>query len=44
MAWNLLTNGYQINPRRLFVTIFSGNEELQLEPDFETYEIWRSIG
>ncbi|OTF70070.1 hypothetical protein BLA29_007970, partial [Euroglyphus maynei] len=44
MAWNLLTKIYGIDPRRLFVTIFAGNEQLELETDLETYEIWRSIG
>ncbi|KAH7646669.1 alanine-trna ligase [Dermatophagoides farinae] len=44
MAWNLLTKVYGIDPRRLFVTIFAGNEQLGLETDLETYEIWRSIG
>ncbi|XP_027202959.2 alanine--tRNA ligase, cytoplasmic-like [Dermatophagoides pteronyssinus] len=44
MAWNLLTKIYCIDPKRLFVTIFAGNESLGLETDLETYEIWRSIG
>ena len=44
MAWNLLTEVYRIDPNRLFITIFGGDERLRLETDHDVYEIWREIG
>ncbi|XP_063706925.1 alanine--tRNA ligase, mitochondrial [Culicoides brevitarsis] len=44
MALELLTGPYKINPNRLYVTYFKGDAELGLEPDLETFEIWRSLG
>lgn len=44
MAWTLLTEVFHIDPSRLFVTIFGGSEQNNLPTDFETYEIWRSLG
>lgn len=43
-AWNLLTNTFGINKNRLYVTYFKGDEHLNLQPDYETKEIWKNIG
>ena len=44
LAWNLLTDVYKLPPERLFVTYFNGCEKMGLLPDYETKEIWQSIG
>ncbi|XP_053987093.1 alanine--tRNA ligase, mitochondrial isoform X1 [Hylaeus volcanicus] len=43
-AWDLLTKHYGINEEFLYVTYFSGNEQLGLKPDLECKDIWLSIG
>ncbi|XP_076243209.1 alanine--tRNA ligase, mitochondrial isoform X2 [Calliopsis andreniformis] len=43
-AWNLLTKHYGIPKEFLYVTYFSGDETLELEPDLECKDIWLSIG
>lgn len=43
-ALDLLCNVYKLPKERLFVTYFGGNEELNLPPDSETFEIWRQLG
>lgn len=40
MAWDLLTNVYKLNSNNMYVTYFGGNEELNLQPDLETKELW----
>eukprot|EP00375_Theileria_parva_P003839 XP_766525.1 alanyl-tRNA synthetase [Theileria parva strain Muguga] len=37
-AWDLLTNVYKLDPSRLYVTYFGGDDSC--EPDHETREIW----
>ncbi|XP_054273275.1 alanine--tRNA ligase, mitochondrial [Macrosteles quadrilineatus] len=45
LAWTLLTTSpYSIDPRRLYVTYFSGCDRLGIPPDLETREIWLSLG
>lgn len=44
MAWELLTQVYQIPPETLYVTYFEGDEKLGLEPDLETKELWLQLG
>ncbi|XP_076268548.1 alanine--tRNA ligase, mitochondrial isoform X1 [Rhynchophorus ferrugineus] len=44
MAWELLTKVYKIPPNRLYVTYFGGDNKLNIGPDFETKDIWKSIG
>ncbi|XP_013419865.1 alanine--tRNA ligase, cytoplasmic-like [Lingula anatina] len=44
MAWQLLTEVYNISQERLYVTYFGGNEQLGLDPDLETREIWLKLG
>ncbi|MCJ1269391.1 Alanine--tRNA ligase [Lobaria immixta] len=43
-SWELLTNVYGLQPDRLYVTYFEGNEAGGLEPDLEAKELWRSVG
>ena len=43
-SWELLTKVYGIEPDRLYVTYFEGNEAGGLEPDLEAREIWKSVG
>jgi alanyl-tRNA synthetase len=44
LAWKLLTEEYKIQPARLYVTYFKGDEELGIGEDLETKEIWKAIG
>ncbi|XP_054165878.1 uncharacterized protein LOC128963367 [Oppia nitens] len=44
MAWDLLTNVYKLDPKRLIVTYFGGDQRLGLGPDLETKDIWLQIG
>ena len=43
-SWELLTKVYGLDPDRLYVTYFEGNEAGRLEPDNEAKELWRSVG
>uniref|UniRef100_A0A0N5AE39 alanine--tRNA ligase n=1 Tax=Syphacia muris TaxID=451379 RepID=A0A0N5AE39_9BILA len=43
-AWEFLTGELGLSPARLYVTYFGGDDSLQLGPDNETREIWRSVG
>ncbi|KAE9554289.1 hypothetical protein FO519_002523 [Halicephalobus sp. NKZ332] len=43
-AWNYLTEILKIPGSRLYVTFFKGDSKLNLEPDLETFEIWKKIG
>ena len=43
-SWELLTKVYGLDPDRLYVTYFEGNEAGGLEPDNEAKELWRSVG
>lgn len=43
-SWELLTKIYGLQPDRLYVTYFEGNEAGGLEPDLEAKELWRSVG
>ncbi|KAI5786445.1 alanyl-tRNA synthetase [Peziza echinospora] len=44
MSWELLTKVYGIEPDRLYVTYFGGDEEGGLEPDYEAKDLWKSVG
>ncbi len=44
MAWQLLTEVYQIPPQKLFITYFGGNPSLGLPVDEECRDIWLSLG
>lgn len=41
-AWDLLTAGYGLDPERLVITIFCGDEKVP--KDTEAREIWKSVG
>ncbi|KAJ5545326.1 Translation elongation/initiation factor/Ribosomal beta-barrel [Penicillium sp. DV-2018c] len=43
-SWTLLTDVYGLDPDRLYVTYFEGNEAGGLEPDLEAKELWKSVG
>ncbi|CCT62693.1 probable alanine--tRNA ligase, cytosolic [Fusarium fujikuroi] len=43
-SWELLTKVYGLDPDRLYVTYFEGDEKLKLEPDLEAKELWLSVG
>ena len=42
-AWELLTEVYQIDPSKLYVTIFEGAAEEGIAKDTEAYEFWKAI-
>ncbi|KAH7981880.1 hypothetical protein HPB52_001441 [Rhipicephalus sanguineus] len=43
-AWELLTEVFKLQPDRLYVTYFGGNEAAGLKPDLECKEIWKKLG
>ncbi|KAI1358979.1 tRNA synthetases class II (A)-domain-containing protein [Xylaria arbuscula] len=43
-SWELLTKVFGLDPARLYVTYFEGNPEMNLEPDLEAKELWKSVG
>jgi alanyl-tRNA synthetase len=43
-GWELVTEGFGMDPERIWVTVFGGDEELGLGPDEEAIEIWRGVG
>jgi alanyl-tRNA synthetase len=43
-AWELSTQGFGLDPERIWVTVFGGDPDLGLGPDEEAIEVWRSIG
>lgn len=43
-SWELLTKVYGLDPERLYVTYFEGNPAMNLEPDLEAKELWKSVG
>ncbi|KAI9836532.1 MAG: Alanine--tRNA ligase [Sclerophora amabilis] len=43
-SWDLLIKEYGLDPDRLYVTYFEGNENGGLEPDLEAKELWKSVG
>jgi len=43
-GWELSTQGFGMDPERIWVTVFGGDEELGLGPDTEAIEIWRRVG
>ena len=42
LAWGLVTQIFKLDREKLWVTYFGGSG--QLEPDYETRDIWRSLG
>lgn len=43
-SWELLTNVFGLEPDRIYVTYFEGDEKAGLEPDLEAKELWRKVG
>src|SRR6201995_844173 len=43
-GWQLATEGFGMDPERIWVTVFGGDEELGLGPDEEAISIWREAG
>ena len=43
-GWQLATEGFGMDPERIWVTVFGGDEELGLGPDTEAIEIWERTG
>ncbi|HEX7280016.1 MAG TPA: alanine--tRNA ligase [Solirubrobacterales bacterium] len=43
-GWELSTQGFGMDPEKIWVTVFGGDEELGLGPDAEAIEIWRATG
>lgn len=39
-AWELLTEVYQLDKNRLYVTVFEGSKDDNLEYDYESYNYW----
>src|SRR5690606_2477851 len=42
-AWELLTEVFQLDKNRLYVTIFEGDASEGLEKDLEAFNLWKSI-
>jgi alanyl-tRNA synthetase len=43
-GWQLATEGFGMDPEKIWVTVFGGDEELGLGPDTEAIEIWEATG
>ncbi|HWM54151.1 MAG TPA: alanine--tRNA ligase [Solirubrobacterales bacterium] len=43
-GWELVTQGFHMDPELIWATVFGGDEELGLGPDEEAIEIWRGVG
>ncbi len=42
-SWELLTEVYKIDPNRLYVTYFEGDEKEGLKKDQEAYDLWKQF-
>ena len=42
-SWELLTEVYKIDPKKIYVTIFEGDASEKLERDSEAYGFWKAI-
>src|SRR5215204_1745532 len=43
-GWQLSTEGFGMDPEKIWATVFGGDEELGLGPDTEAIELWKGIG
>lgn len=43
-SWNLLTKVYGLQPDRMYVTYFEGDEKNGLQPDLEAKQFWLDVG
>jgi alanyl-tRNA synthetase len=44
MSWELLTEVYGLDPKRLYCTYFEGNEAAGLQPDLVAKNLWLKVG
>jgi alanyl-tRNA synthetase len=44
MAWELSTQGFGLDPERIWITVFEGDDELGVGPDEEAIACWRAAG
>lgn len=44
MSWELLTEVYNLETDRLYVTYFGGDARLGLEADLESRDLWLQLG
>jgi alanyl-tRNA synthetase len=44
MAWELSTQGFELDPERIWITVFEGDDELGVGPDEEAIDCWRAVG
>ncbi len=42
-AWELLTKVWKLDKSRLHATVFEGDKDLGLEPDRESFELWKTV-
>lgn len=42
-AWEFVTEHLKLDPKRLIVTVFEGDEEMGIGPDEEAYDIWHKV-
>jgi alanyl-tRNA synthetase len=42
-AWELLTEVYGLDVNRLYVTVFEGSKDDNLDYDLESYELWSKL-
>ena len=42
-AWELLTKVYNLDEKRLYVTVFGGDQKDNLSKDIESFDIWKNI-
>ncbi len=43
-GWELVTEGFGMDPELIWATVFGGDEELGLGPDTEAIELWEATG
>ena len=43
-AWELSLDGFGLDPERIWITVFEGDDELNLPPDDEATQAWLSVG
>ena len=43
-GWELSIQGFGLDPARIWVTVFKGDDELGLGPDEESIDLWRAQG
>ncbi len=43
-AWQLSTQGFGLDPERIWVTVFGGDSDLGIGPDDEAIAVWDAIG